>query len=114
MYYKLIVVSTLVNNTSFARTMVNTSCLCYRLYNPMYTVQANLKHIKIKPFYIKAFNKEKAIRPIQEVAIIDLDLEGFTDQVQFYITPLSKYNMYLGILQIKKRRVGINKEGEQI
>ncbi len=79
MYYKLIVVSTLVNNTSFARTMVNTSCLYYRLCNPMYTVWANLKHIKIKPFYIEAFNREKAIRPIQEVAVIDLDLEGFTD-----------------------------------
>ena len=113
MYYELIVVSTLVNNTSFARTIVNTSCLCYRLCNPMYTVQANLKHIKIKPFYIEAFDREKAIRPIQEVAVIDLDLEGFTDQVQFYITPLSKYNMYLGIPQIRKRRVGINRGEEE-
>ena len=64
MYYKLIVVSTLVNNTSFTRTIVNTSCLYYRLCNPMYTVWANLKYIKIKPFYIEAFNKEKATRPI--------------------------------------------------
>ena len=79
MYYKLIVVSTLVNNTSFARTMVNTSCLCYRLCDPMYTMWANLKHIKIKPFYIEAFDREKAMRPIQEVAVMDLDLEGFTD-----------------------------------
>ena len=79
MYCELIVVSTLVNNTSFARTIVNTSCLYYRLCDPMYTVWANLKHIKIKPFYIEAFNREKATRPIQEVAIIDLDLEGFID-----------------------------------
>ena len=77
MYYKPIVISTLVNNTSFARTIVNTSYLCYRLCNPMYATWVNLKRIKIKPFYIKVFNKEKAIRPIQEVAVIDLDLEGF-------------------------------------
>ena len=64
MYYKLIVISTLVNNTSFTKTIVDTSYLYYRLYNPTYTTRANLKHIKIKPFYIKAFNREKAIRPI--------------------------------------------------
>ena len=79
MYYKLIVISTLVNNTSFTRTIVNTSCLYYRLYNPTYTTRVNLKYIKIKPFYIKAFNRKKAVRPIQEVAVIDLDLEGFRD-----------------------------------
>ena len=79
MHCELIVVSTLVNNTSFARTMVDTSCLCYGLCDPTYTMWANLKHIKIKPFYIEAFDREKATRPIQEVAVMDLDLEGFTD-----------------------------------
>ena len=79
MYYELIVISTLVNNTLFTRTIVNTSCLCYRLCDPTYTIQVNLKYIEIKPFYIEVFDKEKAIRPIQEVAVIDLDLEGFRD-----------------------------------
>ena len=45
----------------------------------MYTTRVNLKYIKIKLFYIKVFNREKATRPIQEVAVIDLDLEGFRD-----------------------------------
>ena len=79
MYYKLIVISTLVNNTSFTRTIVNTSYLYYRLYDPTYATRVNLKRIKIKPFYIEVFNREKATRPIQEVAITDLDLEGFRD-----------------------------------
>ena len=79
MYYKLIVISTLVNNTSFTRTIVNTSYLYYRLYNLMYATRVNLKYIKIKPFYIEVFNRKKATRPIQEVAVIDLDLEGFRD-----------------------------------
>ena len=79
MYCKLIVIPTLVNNTSFTRTIVNTSCLCYRLCNPTYATRANLKRIKIKPFYIEAFNREKATRPIREVAVTDLDLEGFRD-----------------------------------
>ena len=63
-YYKLIVISTLVNNTSFTKTIVNTSYLYYRLCNPTYTIRVNLKHIKIKLFYIEVFNREKAIRPI--------------------------------------------------
>jgi hypothetical protein len=81
MYYEPIVISTLVNNTSFTRTIVNTSCLCYGLCDPTYATRANLKHIKIKPFYIEAFDREKAARPIREVAVTDLDLEGFRDRV---------------------------------
>jgi len=45
----------------------------------MYTTRANLKRIKIKLFYIEVFDREKARRPIWEVAVIDLDLEGFID-----------------------------------
>ena len=64
MYYELIVISTLVNNTLFTRTIVDTSCLYYGLCDLTYTTQVNLKYIKIKPFYIEVFNREKAIRPI--------------------------------------------------
>jgi hypothetical protein len=64
MYYKLIVISILINNTSFTRTIINTNCFYYRLYNPIYTMRANLKRIEIKPFYIEAFNRKKAMRPI--------------------------------------------------
>ena len=64
MYCKLIVILTLVNSTSFTRTIVNTSCLCYRLYDPIYATRANLKYIKIKPFYIEVFNRKKATRLI--------------------------------------------------
>ena len=63
-YYKLIIIFTLVNNISFIKTIINISYLYYRLYNLIYTIQINLKYIKIKLFYIKAFNREKAIRLI--------------------------------------------------
>ena len=63
---------------------------------------------------MEAFDGEKATRPIQEVAVTDLDLEGHTEQMWFYITPLGGYNMYLGMPWIRKRRVGINRGGEQI
>jgi len=64
MYCELIVVSTLVNNTSFARTMVDTVCLCDGLCDPTYAARANLKRIESKRFYMEAFDREKATRPI--------------------------------------------------
>ena len=63
-YYKLIVLFTLVNRTLFTKIIINTSYLYYRLYNPIYTMKVNLIYIEVKPFYIKGFNKEKAMRPI--------------------------------------------------
>ena len=56
--------SALVNYNSFARTIVDTDCLTYRLYNPIYTLKQNLERIKIKLFYIEAFDGEKAARLI--------------------------------------------------
>ena len=80
-YYELIVISTLVNRTSFTKTIVNTNYLYYRLYDLIYTMKANLTRIIVKPFYIEGFDREKAMRPVQEVVITDLDIEGFTDRV---------------------------------
>ena len=77
MYYNPIVVSTLVNYNSFTQTIVDIGYLTYRLYNLIYTLKQNLERIKIKPFYIKAFDGEKAARPIQEVVAINIDLEGY-------------------------------------
>ena len=59
-----IVVSALVNHNSFTRTIVDTGCLTYRLYNLIYALKQNLKRIKIKPFYIEVFDGEKIARPI--------------------------------------------------
>ncbi len=108
MYYNLIILSTLVNQNSFVRIIVDTSCLCYRLCNPIYAIKQNLEYIKIRPLQLEAFDGEKARRPILEVAIIDINLEGYKEQIQFYITLLGGYNMFLGMPQIKKRNIEIN------
>ena len=44
--------------------MIDIGCQCYRLYNPIFAAKQNLEHIRIKPFYIEAFDSEKATRPI--------------------------------------------------
>ena len=51
--------------------------MTYRLCDPMYTLKQNLERIKIKLFYIEAFDDKKAARLIQKVAVADIDLEGY-------------------------------------
>ncbi len=76
-----IVLSALVNQNSFARTMVDTGCLCYGLCDPVYATKQNLERIKIRPLQLEAFDGEKARRPILEVAITDINLEGYKEQI---------------------------------
>ena len=57
--------------------MVDTGCLTYGLCDPVYASKQNLERIKIKLFYIEAFDSEKTARPIQKVAVADIDLEGY-------------------------------------
>jgi hypothetical protein len=89
------VVSALVNQISSAKTIINTGCLCYRLCDPAYASRTKLERIKIRPFYMEAFDGEKVARPIKEVAVAKLDLKGYKKRLWFYITPLGGYNMYL-------------------
>ena len=108
MHCNPIVVFALVNHNSFARTMVNIGYLTYRLCDPKYALKQNLERIKIKPFYMEAFDGEKAARPIQEVAVAHIDLEGYQERMWFYVTPLGGYDMYLGMPWIRKRNVEID------
>jgi hypothetical protein len=73
---------------------------------------ANLERIPIRPFYIEAFDGEETARPIQEVAIVEIDIEGFTDRIWYYVTSLGGYDMYLGLPWLRKRNVRIDWGGE--
>ena len=57
--------------------MVDTGCLTYGLCDTIYALKQNLERIKIKLFYMEAFDGEKTARPIQKVAVADIDLEGY-------------------------------------
>ncbi len=97
MYCDPIVLSALVNQNSFVRIIVDTSYLCYRLCDPIYATKQNLEHIKIRPLQLEVFDSKKAKRPILEVAVTDINLEGYKEQIWFYITLLRGYDMFLGM-----------------
>ena len=109
-----ILLPTLVNKASLAQTMVDTGCLCYGLCDPKFATQNRLKRIGIKPFFMEAFDGEKATRPIREVAVADLDFEGYQERVWMYVTPLGGYDMYLGMPWIRKRGVQLDQKGERL
>ena len=91
--------------------MVDTSCTCYALYDPAFVTCVNLERIPIKLFYMEAFNGEETARPIGEVAIAEIDIEGFTDRIWCYVTPLGGYDMYLGLPWLRKGNVRIDQGG---
>lgn len=109
-----IVLSPLVNGISYAKTMVDTGCLCYGLCDPAFVRKADLKRVEIKPFYMEAFDGEKAKRPIKEAVAVNMDLEGHMERVWCYVTPLGGYDMYLGMPWIRKKEVRIDKGGKRL
>jgi hypothetical protein len=80
----------------------------------MYASKQNLERIQIKPFYMEAFDGEKAARPIREVAVADIDLEGYQEHMWFYIMPLGSYDTYLSMPWIRKRNVEIDQGGNRL
>lgn len=114
MHCEPIVIPTLVNGTSSALAMVDTGCQCYGLCDPSFARKANLKRVAISPFYMEAFDGEKAARPVHEVVMADLDFEGHIERVWLYVSPLGGHDMYLGMPWIRKRKVRIEKGGDRL
>jgi hypothetical protein len=94
--------------------MVDSGYSCYGLYNLAFATKTNLEHIEIRLFYMEVFDGTKAKEPIQEVVVVDVDLEGYTEWIWMYMTPLGGYDIYLGIPWIKKRNVRIDQRGSRI
>jgi predicted aspartyl protease len=102
------VVSALINDITFADTLIDTGCLSYGLCDSRFARKHNLPRIPIKPRDITGFDG-KASSTVNEVAVISLDLDGYREeQVFMYVTPISDYNMILGMPWITAQDVQIN------
>jgi hypothetical protein len=63
---------------------------------------------------MEAFDGKETARPIGEVAVVEINIEGFTDRIWYYVTPLGGYDMYLGLPWLRKRNVRIDRGGERL
>ena len=77
--------------------MVDSGCLSYALYNSRFARQNSLERITVSPLGLEGFDRSKD-RIATEVAILDIDLDGYSERIFTYITPLSSYDIFLGLL----------------
>jgi hypothetical protein len=102
------VVSALINDITFADTLIDTGCLSYGLCDTRFARKHNLPRIPIKPRDITGFDG-KASSTVNEVAVVSLDLDGYREERVFmYVTPIGDYNMILGMPWITAQDVRIN------
>ena len=101
MFYKLLTIPGFVNSIVQANIIVDSGCLSYTLYDSRFTRQNNLQRILVNPLRLKGFDGSRN-KVATEVAILDLNLDSYSEQIFAYITPLSGYNIFLGLLWIYK------------
>ena len=86
-----------VNSIAQANIIVDSGYLSYTLYNSRFTRQNSLERIIVSSLRLEGFDRSK-YRVVTEVAILDLDLNGHTERIFAYITPLSGHDIFLGLL----------------
>jgi len=102
------VVSALVNDMSFASTLIDTGCLSYGLCDPRYAQKHNLARLRIQPRELTAFDGQVSAS-VNEVVAITMDLDGHREsRVFMYVVPIGHYDMILGMPWITAQDAQIN------
>ena len=97
MFCKPFTISRFVNGIVEANIIVDLGCLSDTLYNSRFTRQNSLERILVSPLRLEGFNRSKD-RIATKVAILDIDLDGYLEQIFAYITPVSSHDLFLGLL----------------
>ena len=91
------IISALVNDESFAESLIDSGCLSYGLCSDRYAQKHNLTRVKIKPREVVRFEGGKP-SVIDEVAVVTLDLDGHRqERVFLYIAKVAYYDIILGL-----------------
>jgi hypothetical protein len=90
-----VTVETLVNQHTFASTLIDTSNLAYSLISPRLVKRAGLQCLSISPQVLEGVTKESGT--IKEVARLTINIEGYKDTIWGYVSPSHLgYNLILG------------------
>jgi len=90
MFCEPFAISGFVNGVAQANIMVDSGCLSYSLCDPRFAKRNSLQRISVSPLGLEGFDGSRE-RVATEVAILDIDLDGYTERIFAYITPLSSY-----------------------
>ena len=98
----------LVDNQVFAKTMIDTGCLSHGLCDPRFARKHHFQRMQIEPRTVSSHDG-KQTGVITEVAILDMDMEGYEMPRTFlYIVPTGQYDMILGMPWVAAHDVRIN------
>ena len=104
MFCELFAISRFVNRIAQANIIVDSGCLSYALCDSRFARQNNLQCIIVSPLGLEEFDGSKE-RIATEVAILDIDLDSYSERIFAYIIPLSGHDIFLGLPWIYKRDV---------
>jgi hypothetical protein len=104
MFCEPFAISGFVNGIAHANIMVDSGCLSYALCDSRFAQRNNLQRISVSPLGLESFNGTRTTKAT-EVAIIDIDLDGYSERIFAYITPLSGHDLFLGLPWIYKRDI---------
>jgi hypothetical protein len=91
------IISALINGCSFAETLIDTSCLSHKLYDPRFTRKNKLTRLKITPRQVINVDR-KLTAVINEVIAVNLDLDSHKkEKVFLYMSLIGHYDMILSM-----------------
>ena len=96
-----------VNGIVQAKIMVDSGCLSYALCDSRFARQNSLQRIPVTPLGLEGFDGSRN-KVATEVAILDLDLDGYSERIFAYIIPLSGHDIFLGLPWIYKRNITLD------
>jgi hypothetical protein len=108
-------VSTLVNGTCFAKTLVDCGCLAYGIIDSHFVTKHNLKCMPIEPRSITSF-KGVSTSYITEVAWMSIDINGHREEKVFFyvVLKLASYDLLLGMSWLTKQDVRLHASKSEI
>lgn len=102
------IVSALIDDTYFAKTLIDTGCLSYGLCDPRFAQKNNLTRLRINPRTVSGVDGNITAE-INEVVVVRLDLDGYRERKVFlYVAPIGYYDMILGMPWVTAQDVRIN------
>jgi hypothetical protein len=104
MFCEPFAISGFVNGIAQASIMVDSGCLSYALCDSRFAQQNNLQRISVSPLGLESFDGSRT-RKATEVVVINVDLDGYSERIFAYVTPLSGHDIFLGLPWVYKRDV---------
>ena len=94
------IISTLLNNRYYARTLSNTEYLSYEIINAKFVTKHRLQRIKITPQKILGFNSRPKPN-IDKITIVQINIDRYRYKkpIFLYVVPhIEGYDLLLGLL----------------